>query len=80
MARSKARVARVIVEDTVFGYTAHPVSVTGGYYDAQTESFVFEIEGEDVPPAGMVVAQCTLRCNRAQQRLIEMTFQPVGEP
>ena len=73
---SKVKVSKVLLEDLVFGFTEHVVNINNGWYDPNTECFVFDISGQDVPEncnkLNVIVSE---QVNRAGQRLITMKFE-----
>lgn len=74
---AKLRIDPTVLENLIFGYAASDVRIVGAVETAEHGAIVMEIVGDDVPDSPEVRAICTLQSNRAGQRLLTMTFEPV---
>jgi hypothetical protein len=78
MGIANTKVASIVLEQLVFGYSPNPVKILAGYYDASTDTFELLIKGDDIPcDAGEVKAELTQHTNRARQTHLTLEFKKI---
>lgn len=77
---AKIRIAIELLEHMVFGQAMGPVRVLSRRFNHVTNDLECEIEGPDVPDVEEVNGVLHAQQNRAGQRLVTMTFDPIAKP